>query len=231
MPSQTLIDYLGKSPNYEFMYHQTNESVEAITTALDVKGSDQVISICASGAQPLALLENLSNKGKLLAIDINPDQITWVKAVLEVFKNKDRKEIAELNLAPRDQEYGKADYFLRGNRLKKINANLDRINFKIKDTYKELNLRKKFTKGYFSNVQFPLQLVNNVFESWALVYMTYASPYLPNRPLDFLKNCHERYGENFDTYFTLDIEKTKVACDIEKKYPSAGWTPAVFRRK
>lgn len=231
MTSQILVDYLSKRPKYEFLYHQTNESIEAITSALEVNGNDQVLSICASGAQPLALLENLNKNGSITAIDNNPNQIEWTKAVLEAFKEKDKKEISELNLAPREQEYRIPDYFLRGNRLNKINRNLKKIDFEIRDVTQMPVLTLKFNKGYFSNAPVNLSEYYAEFQSGALVYIAFSSVFLPNDVDFFIKERVNSWGKRFKDYFELEPEKTKIACDLEKKYPNAGWTPAVFRRK
>jgi SAM-dependent methyltransferase len=210
------------------IYYRTNESLLAITTALEIKEDDKILSICSSGAQPLALLENLGDDGKLLAIDQNPDQLQYARQVVDLFMEKQRKAIKELNLAPKDWE--NKDYFLRDGRLAKITKNLDRLDFKKMNVLQPPRLKTKFTKGYFSNAPVYLPAFGKIFSPGASIYVVYATNSLPNKPEEFMQNRRDVWEWGFEENFRLDIEKTAAACKIEEQTNKMGWTPAVFRR-
>jgi hypothetical protein len=212
------------------IYKQTNELLRAIIYALEIKPDDKILSICGSGAQPLSMLETLS-EGSLLAIDINSAQIDWTKSIIDIFREGNRELIKKLNLAPRDRVQDGKEYFLANKRYQKIVKNLPNLDFRRMDVTKPQRLKKSFTKGYFSNVNVHLPYFYKFFKPGAIVYIVYATSALPNSPEKFLANRKEDWGEDFEDYFYLDLEKTREVCRMEATEPTWNWTPVVLIKK
>ena len=192
----------------------TNESLEAITRALTVRGDDKVIAICGCGAQPLALLENLGEQGEVIAIDNNIQQIKYAQALVECLKQGDFVEFCRPHIAPFDDFY-----FFPKERLEKIVANLDKLHFSVMDVTQKPRIHNYFSKGYFSNTPVNLKYFHQAFKEGALIYLTCGSPGARTQFLEF--NARDLYA--------LDKEKTELASKIEtSKYD---WTPVVLRKQ
>ena len=214
------------------VYSQINERLNAITNALNVHGEDQVISICSAGAQPLALLENLGEKGRVLAIDNNQDQLRFARDVAETIRNKDSATLVRMNIAPRDR-----NYFSNAKRIDSIRKNLSKLDFKPMDVSMPIAIRDEFTKGYFSNADVNLRRVYQLFRKDSLIYVTFSSILLPKNIDQFLSVYSDRNNFDFGKFYEVDNNRSLEACrsetvntgDISLK--GITWTPLVLRRK
>ena len=215
-------------------YYHINESIEAIVQSLSIQSTDRVLSIC-SCAQPFGFLEFVSH-GSVLAIDRSKIQITIAKDILKEMKCENAPAIASMHLTPKDGEY-----FSDEERLERIAGNARNIRFKVHDVEEETDFNgETFTKGYFSNTPVDLIKYHPVFEKGALVYVTYASPHLPEDISIFKRQSELDWKCVLDNFYTIDVERTRVACKIEesRKYRVSVsneidffWTPCVFIRQ
>lgn len=215
-----------------------NETLEAITGALNIEESDRVMSICSCGAQPLSFLQYVGDSGSVLAVDYNPEQIKFTKRVMKLIKEGKVDELETLNIAPKDR-----GYFSDKERLEAIAINFGRLQFGVMDVSKRPNVKGRFNKGYFSNAPINLKYFHPLFENGALVYTAFATASLPNHIEKFLDNRSEAYGCDIRQLYDIDIERTERACKIEAAHPvvyhhsivngsiGCDWTPCVFRKK
>lgn len=160
----------------ELSYTCTNEPLGAIMFGLNIQPSDKVLAVAGSGDQALAMLETARF---VKAVDTEQFQIDLFKqrvqalargdydAVLKVdaFGSCDgyisgtySPEIAKFMLNARNK------YFLEGNRLKKIQANLGNLVIADPEDILETAQREEgFSKVYLSNV-----LGYNGLNDWAI---------------------------------------------------------------
>ena len=129
-----------------------NETLEAITGALNIEESDRIITICSCGAQPLSFLQYLSGSGSALAVDYNAKQINFTKSIMRLIEEGKVDELNALNIAPKDRKY-----FSNKERLKTIARNFSKLQFGVMDVSKKPEIQGKFTKGYFSNADVNLK--------------------------------------------------------------------------
>ncbi|GEM_PF-5790569 len=205
-------------------FAKTNETLEAITSALSITPNDQIISICGSGAVPFALLEYLSGSAELLAVDKNAAQITFARKIAEFIKTGANKELAKLT--PNEE-----NYFCKKSRQIKIVQNLSKLSFKLMDVSKCPEIAQKFSKGYFSNATLNFKYFHQFFCDNALVYVTFgANNDIPNNVDKFLEQRSKMYGYRIQDFYDVDKARTEYACQIEA--PNLfRWTPVVFRKK
>ncbi len=228
------------SKNSGRIYSYTTESIEAVTNALEAEGDDKVIAICGSGAQPLALLENLGDGGHVAAVDFSKLQFEWTDLIKKLVEFGRKEKLAEVNISPKER-----NWFMDDQRLASITASLDKLSFEMMDVSERPTTNQRFSKGYFSNAPVNLKYFHPIFVEGALVHVAYCTSDLPDRPERFLDVVSTKIGEDVRKLYELDVEKTEEACRIEasrpviyhkclaEKHPyglALFYTPAVFRR-
>jgi hypothetical protein len=196
-------DLVQKIPRkVDYLY--TNENLEAITRTLDINPDDRVISICGSGAQPLAFLQYLNGNGEILAIDYNKHQIKLARQILNNMPAYFHKN-SKIDIAPRNE-----GYFVNMQRIEQIHKNKDKINFQIMNVSKQSDINKidtKFTKGYFSNAEVNIIAFEDYLEKGGLIYIT-------SFPFQNVLG-HIISEKAIEKSFAVDIERTKLAREIE----------------
>lgn len=145
------------------IYTVTNEDLASIVKGLDIRESDLVLSIAASGDQPLALLEGA---GKVVAVDKYRIQLAYARRQAELirignYKRFLKKTRADYMLMAQNQENPELEkpyalacserqkYFSAPGRLDRIRTNINKLEFRLADIYGMEN--EAFDKIYVSN--------------------------------------------------------------------------------
>lgn len=203
-PWSTIYDFIERT-HKRVDYPYTNENLEAITQSLSINPDDKIISICGSGAQPLALLQYLNGNGDILAVDSSRFQVNLAKDVLDKIISGEYSN-GEIKISPRNE-----GYFLEIQRLEHIYRNKDKIAFRIMDVSKPseiAQINKKFDKGYFSNAEVNIMAFEDCFKSNSLIYLT-SFPFQ-----DIFGNMVNE--KTIEGTFVIDKERTKLAKELER---------------
>jgi hypothetical protein len=212
-------------------YISTNENLDAILNALDISADDRVLSICACGAQPLAMLHQITGSGRIVAIDSNKHQLEFVEHILEIIANGHHNQLAEMDLAPRNK-----GYFSDTDKIDRIHRHKDKIYLKMMDVSKTPRISSTFNKGYFSNAPVDLMEFQEIFEKDSLIYLT-EFPFFNNFANEMIDE------KSIAKTFIIDYKKTEIARNLEQtsqrytvvrngKVWSYGyqWNPVVLRK-
>lgn len=129
-------------------HHTTNENLDAIIAGLDLKPDDSVLAVAGSGDQAFAILEYVR---KVEAVDINPNQIDFIKLNVKALK------LNKYDLFQRGPEFfhcvrDRQDYFLQQGRLNRIRSNLGNLNILEPSDIFSVRSKIKWSKIYLSNV-------------------------------------------------------------------------------
>ena len=214
------------------MYQVSNESLPAIIRGMDVKPRDRILAICGSGDQALALLEFV---GKVVAVDISPDQLALADHRVDVLKKGEYKEMFNL---PEDRqvlhciERSRRRYFSQPGRLGRIAAKLGKLELMgpadILETAKSFPDRT-FNKIYLSNVTVAREDVV-CFKNKEELLMGLADC-LPLRGVIYSSTNTVFYPEDL---LSINEKLTVEVRGLEKCYaPDSGmdWKPTVYRKK
>lgn len=202
-----------------YKYPYSGENLEAITRGLNIQKYDEVLSICGSGAQPLAILEHIEDSGKVIAIDYKEEQLNFAKIILNKIIERDYEYVINADIAPRHE-----GYFSNITRLEKIAANSHNISFSKMDVTEEYDVVYKFTKGYLSNTNPDLKKIHKFFRTGSIIYLsTFPWRYDKEINISDSENYSIKFKEEFDKYnrllkgkYVVDKERTMLARILEE---------------
>jgi hypothetical protein len=208
-------------------YSITNEKLEAILRGLEITPKDNILSICGSGDQPLALLEIAK---EITTIDSELNQIELFKHRKEIILSREYSRfrnvycgIAFYDLPPRNE-------YFSDERLDRIRKNLD--NSKIEticgNIFKK-NLRKSFTKIYLSNAL----LFNDSFNKETEKRLRKISKRLSKGGLVYITDG-DRVIERMYNFYPLQINEILTVKAREVQKPRNGheqlWSPIILQK-
>ncbi len=148
------------------LYRATDETLQGIILGLDPQPHDQILSICGSGDQAFALLENA---GIILAIDYNISQIAFAQYRKNKLKQQEESEFLGLPNLPFGVPQPKRPHcYFTQEKLDKIRCKLDHLEFQ-HNTLHEALPKKQWSKVYLSNITMGKN--QNPFWYWKQVAM------------------------------------------------------------
>lgn len=208
----------------EVTYQQTDENLQGIVQGLSPEPQDRILSICGSGDQPFALLENA---GYVLAIDHCYNQIQFAIKRKEKLQEQDTASFVGLvKGAKKSPQPKQQHYYFNQDRLEKIRQNLKHIEFK-EATIHQITTNETWSKIYLSNISMAKE--NNPFFHWnqvalllnlgGLVY--HASIYQTNHSPNTGQDNQHLWPKNL----ILDQEQTQLSQKCKGYY-----NPAIFRK-
>ncbi|MFA5888516.1 MAG: hypothetical protein WC852_07445 [Candidatus Nanoarchaeia archaeon] len=127
----------------------TRESLAGIVKGMNICNRDDVLTVCASGDQAFALLEDAKS---VAAVDIDPQQIGYA---IERQKALKQGDISKFLSGERmlDGLIGRRNaYFLEKGRLERIKEKIGSLELKAGDLMQMPEERDRFSKIYLSNV-------------------------------------------------------------------------------
>ena len=208
---------IRERPRYaEYWY--TNENLFGIMKGMDFREDDEVLAICGSGDQPLAMIETAR---QVWAIDHDENQIGLAHFLVDLLKRRKYSEFLE------GREW---DYFSI-ERLKRIRRNLKRLNLTQADLFslpKELTSRT-YSKIYLSNAL----TYGSASESQAISTLEALVRILNPKGLVYTSQCDgdRKYFESNSSF-----EKDGVLTERARLYHRPPhetikqWNPSVYRK-
>ncbi len=212
------------------IYLFTNESLEAIIAGLDINEDDDILAVCGSGDQAIAILEFAK---KVKVVDIEPKSLQFLKERVELLRQGEYNKF--LNLGCEDKEKNphlkkRNDYFHEEDRLNRIRLRLDKLDIlPVNDFVSSVRTQNGITKIYLSNVYIDsdssgnaLRIITPVLPLNGLIYATSRG----------IHRCPE-WKKSPPPNLYLDQVLTDKATKIENSaaYNSMSWwNPRVYRK-
>ena len=257
---------MSQNTNSQVGYTCSNEHLGAIVLGLDIQPSDRVLAVAGSGDQALAILETA---GFVRAVDTEQAQIDLFKQRVQALAKGDFDEVLRVDsfgscdghisgtYSPEIANFmlgARNKYFLEGNRLKRIQANLGNLVIAEPENILETAQREEgFSKIYLSNV-----FGYNCLNDWAISEtLRNIALKLPTNGLIYVSNhdsLSKRWGikpfdkddkkENKGLFSIIDREiedasflpqELQLDVGLTKQirrygYESGIWRPAVYRK-
>ena len=228
-------DNLKKFKIDSLNYSHTNEDLRSIIFGLDLNAKDNVLAVAGSGDQAFAILELA---GSVTIIDVNSNQIEYIKKRIESLKKKDYGDFLKIRIpGVRDNllrgkfskgyskfNLGKRnEYFLKKGRLNKIGKNLN--NFKINKLGDILKIAQKktgYSKIYLSNI-FRFNYSINDWDPLTKKVLGRIAKNLPKGGLIYISDHPKQ----------LDVKGLKLDKNLTqkaRKFETTNWPPAIYRR-
>lgn len=213
----------------------TNESVRGIFEALSPSPSDSILCVCGSGDIPFALA---SSGARITACDLSAAQIEFARARKELIKRKDfpaflNTETLILDDMEKIAKPERDQFFLEGDRLEKIHALHENIQFLLGDVFSLAGLT--FTKVYLSNtlcdadftqISTRVKKLAQMLQPPALIYDACAGEGVP-LALQDARDFGGAFGDpnSWPQNVVEEKERSRIAQSFEK----GRWRPGVFR--
>ena len=203
---------------------ETNEKLDSIVAGLDLQPTDRVLSICGSGDQPLAILEQVS---EVVAVDIVDTQFHYTKKRVEYLKKGEmvfffnplmpiedklwKRVIGKSEIVGDFVECIESRKYFTDARLEKLRSKLKRLIFLQEDIFNvDMGI---FDKAYLSNAHHTTNDSKLSFsiKQNGLVYVA--------------TNQYEK--EMLQQGFLRDTQLTALAVGDASPYD---WSPVVYRK-
>lgn len=207
------------------LFYHTNESLDAITTGLDIRGNDRVLAIAGSGDQSFAMVE----RGAIVtALDRNSAQIDYMRARADALSKGDFEGFLKEELCFQKPQIRSSDE----GRLQNIRDNLG--NLKILDPKSVSDILSEcpegtFDKIYLSNVGRPCMAGKLIVQALGclavggLVYHSYSRR-------GYFPGLYDK-EVSAELEFRLSSEANEFEMrDFYETNKSYGWHPVVFRK-
>ncbi|MFT7615782.1 MAG: hypothetical protein ACI8Y7_000607 [Candidatus Woesearchaeota archaeon] len=131
----------------------TNENVKAIIAGLEPNSTDKILAVCGSGDVAFALLEYAD----VVAVDISHQQVLYALGRKEALQKGDNKkflsvtgkELTEIEVASKKE---RNNYFLEGDRMKRISKRLSNLTILLGDDLTSELRPQTYSKVYLSNI-------------------------------------------------------------------------------
>lgn len=216
-------------------FPRTNESLDSVVGGLDVGSDDDVLSICGSGDQPLAILEKARS---VVAVDIDSEQLSYALTRVELiqigkfslFRNPDvftACSFWDLVRALNHRETVVSTYFT-SERLCRIQARLQRLTVRKGDIFEWRDnpdwSESRFDKVYLSNALDAPSSVGNAN------VMSRLLPAIKQLGLIYVTDRFfiDLFAQEINGQLELDEERTNIArrghADL------LHWNPGVYRK-
>ncbi len=200
------------------MFTTTTENLRTIIAGMEPTEDDSILAIAGSGDQAFALLEYA---GKVTAVDINSDQMWYVRKRIDALKKGHYREFLEspINDVTEFLERSSRNIYFRGffrtnRRLERIRKRLDRLEIVEGDIFQIIKKQKgNFNKVYFSNLG-----------DWVAREQLYESDGLDHLPNGCLVYCSSGPPVESD-HLVVDERLTSQSRRFGKY-----WRPTVYRK-